>query len=626
MATSAELFRIRNMKDYRSPGDKNPKYKLEIPSYQRGIVWPKEKKASLIRSIAEGFPIGALMMYVKEVLPNGKTTVLQVIDGLQRSTAVLEYAKSPLALAPVTSLWIRREVFASIQELLADHGFTLEVSKLIQLTQDWAEDAGTPSQLNGFTANDLAFVYAKSLGLEEFSFALRSHLVPILKEHVIEVIEVKLQELDDYEIPVILYSGPESDLPDIFEKLNSGTPLTKYDKFHATWSEKYAIVENDEIRDFVKSRYKLLVDQDWEIAGFDPNADLGTKDLNLFEYLTGLGHLLSDSFPYLFAEAKIDKEAPSIGFALATLAMGLRLNDMDKLPEAFPVDGEYLNPSRFESALKDICSIINDRLSKFLSLKLNSGKNSGRFLPHSELQVISIICRALVEKYDTATWLPKPGSNQLYVLLESMTVHYVLDILRDVWKGSGDSNAYGRIWSENHNGDLVKSAHYVQKPELSEVKSVLNEYHVNELRKNQTERPSVSMKTKLLLRVLYADIVTHSSNLSDDFHIEHIYPVKALADFILANPGIDGLPISAFGNLAILTKNDNIIKGKNFIGDYLVRNASKVSDVDKIQAYIISPDIHSVTLKSFDSAESYRDFCTARFAVQLSKITKFLGF
>ena len=44
--------------------------------------------------------------------------------------------------------------------------------------------------------------------------------------------------IGDVEIPIIIYKGSADELPNIFERLNTGgTSLTKYEVFASTWSD-----------------------------------------------------------------------------------------------------------------------------------------------------------------------------------------------------------------------------------------------------------------------------------------------------------------------------------------------------------------------------------------------------
>lgn len=61
---------------------------FNIPIYQRGIVWSDEQRLNLVDTIKRGLPFGSLLLY-----KNGEK--YQIIDGLQRSTAVVGFVENP---------------------------------------------------------------------------------------------------------------------------------------------------------------------------------------------------------------------------------------------------------------------------------------------------------------------------------------------------------------------------------------------------------------------------------------------------------------------------------------------------------------------------------------------------
>ena len=62
--------------------------RITVPKYQRGAVWNKKQKEKLIDSMNKGYPFGSILLYQND----GKR---QIIDGLQRSTTIIEFVKNP---------------------------------------------------------------------------------------------------------------------------------------------------------------------------------------------------------------------------------------------------------------------------------------------------------------------------------------------------------------------------------------------------------------------------------------------------------------------------------------------------------------------------------------------------
>ena len=95
-------------------------------------------------------------------------------------------------------------------------------------------------------------------------------------ESLIEMISLFFEERQDlYDkiastvIPVIVYTGDESNLPDIFDRINSkGTPLDQYEVYAAAWpvNEKY-VISNTEIIEYIVRKYDSFVEDGFQIHG-----------------------------------------------------------------------------------------------------------------------------------------------------------------------------------------------------------------------------------------------------------------------------------------------------------------------------------------------------------------------
>jgi hypothetical protein len=627
MVAKPEAHSVNSLLKMRATSSSDVEYYIEVPTFQRGLVWSDEKKRNLISSIYRGFPIGSLLLYVSNDLTSDGRRNAQIIDGLQRSTAILDYASKPLKFAPVADQLVKEECKASILRIFQEAGGKVQTKDIRDAINQWAIETGDTKTANGFKVNVLIERLLKKIDVELSSQATEE-LEQIIDKDVIDQLSEEFKKIDEYKIPVVVYSGSEDDLPEIFESLNSGTPLTKYDKFGATWSNYKVITKTEAIRTAIKDRYSVYLDKGWEVEGYVATQDIGENDLNLFEYLTGLGKILSDENPCLFSALDKNSETSSAAFVLATVAHGLRINDMSQLPRILSQNGT-INLTQFEAALRKTCSDVNTKLQELLALKMNQRSPSDRFLPHSENQVLSIVLRLLIENYDVTTWKSLGGKNDAQLLLENIQTHYVRDIIGEAWRGSGDSTLYERVWIKNEGtGALSKSGYYISKPQFADVKQQLTSHFESELAKQQTNRSNISTKSKLLLRVLYTDIITFRDNALIQFDIEHLAPVKALGDLIVNQKLTNGLPISCIGNLAILPTDLNIIKGKNYVGDHIRNNPTDFDQdkVSKINSYVIDPDSSDITQANIDSEKDYINFVQDRFEKQLAIILKNLGY
>lgn len=117
-------------------------------------------------------------------------------------------------------------------------------------------------------------------------------------------------QISNTSIPVIVYSGEEKTLPEIFTRINSkGTPLDQYEIYAASWpvDEKFPI-KNDAIPGFVAKKYETLIADGYSIHGFDKNDLIKTRHVNAYEYLFELGKYLSDTYPDLRFKGNKHKE------------------------------------------------------------------------------------------------------------------------------------------------------------------------------------------------------------------------------------------------------------------------------------------------------------------------------
>ena len=85
------------------------KDRIEIPKFQRGLVWSKTKKKEFIKTLKAGLPIGVLLV-------SEKGDKYLVIDGLQRFTTMKDYARdyfSYIDKSEITDLDLNSIVLAS---------------------------------------------------------------------------------------------------------------------------------------------------------------------------------------------------------------------------------------------------------------------------------------------------------------------------------------------------------------------------------------------------------------------------------------------------------------------------------------------------------------------------------
>jgi hypothetical protein len=203
------------------------KDKVIIPEFQRRLVWQHERQRELIQSIKNGFPIGALLLHEGEEIDNKRQYYL--IDGLQRTNSIRKYVENP-------------NQFFDDQENIPDE-FVSTISEKFDLDNK-NDDEHVRKTLASWVRGRTGYNHVDGWDL----FALVEHLISNLKsvdppsqlglmdDRVFRsslasfLDRVKNESnIAETSIPIFIYKGNVSELPTIFEQLNSkGVTLSRY--------------------------------------------------------------------------------------------------------------------------------------------------------------------------------------------------------------------------------------------------------------------------------------------------------------------------------------------------------------------------------------------------------------
>jgi len=564
-------------------GSYEGKTKLEMPPFQRGVVWSPAKQAELVRSLKTGFPVGSLLFYKKEIDSAGIEVNL-LIDGLQRTTAVRDYTQSPLAFMALEDVppAVVDELCDAYLEAAGDRQLQGEIDEAVA---DWMQRTRTLEASDGFDAFGLVSALNSALSPdspvqldETLASAMHSFLKSIREEC----------DISSIEIPVLFYEGSDADLPDIFERINAtGTKLSKYEIFAASWVNQDVHITNTKVLEAVRKRYYALMTTE-NISVNGVKADGTPERLSLFDYLFGLGKLLSDEYPLLFGGSDDPTAMESVAFALATVCHRLPLSQMRRLPSAMDRDAAgNIVPGEFESALLESAQFVVDVLSPFIGLKLNSESSSSSGL-HTDLQIASMVARSFSGKYVPGTWEERENAKLDRAMLgKVLPQHYLVDALQQNWRGSGDHRLYQMVWDSAEADDspgviLSPGRHYLRPFEPDEFNRILDQWFGDQVRLSQRSRAYVTAPARAFLKYIYSDVVTVNAENKQTFELDHIFPVSRLVG--PAKSDEDGWPISAVANLALFDWQTNREKSKLDLMQYLSR--VEASERDKKRAAI----------------------------------------
>ena len=200
--------------------------RIVIPRFQRGQRWKAEQEESFIDSVRKGYPVGTLLFYkTVETDDNGKIKeVYTLVDGLQRSTAISRYLQAPMKFFSGKD----------VSESFVDDVFNLlgfpEIQKenlkpiIIEKHVDYIHGLKSFSNPQTYT---LAVSIFNSIAVPNND--IMEEMIECLSKHLQETIQ-NHNAIAQSEIPAVVYTGDENDLPEIFNRINSkGTPLNQYE-------------------------------------------------------------------------------------------------------------------------------------------------------------------------------------------------------------------------------------------------------------------------------------------------------------------------------------------------------------------------------------------------------------
>lgn len=574
------------------------KNKITIPKFQRTLVWKKGQQKAFIDSVKKGFPVGAILLY-KSTTDNSGTTIYNLIDGLQRSTALNQYIKAPTQFFDETN--ISDTLTRKIETLVYSTENEVNREELTKEIVSWITDLKGFEESEGFSSFKLSQYLNKTLSLNldiDKIEKLTDEFVPVLKEIKDEA------NIYQFKIPILIYTGHQSNLPVIFERLNSkGTQLSKYQIYAATWTPYPNFkISNRKIVEGIKNKYDLLLEEGYEVENYDSSPKFFTTEFTTFEYLFGFGKFLCNKFEYLFSGTSKAEQEDSIGFNIMNICLGLPFDEMSNIPEKL----KKYEIQELENRIINSVEYVFNSLKGHITLKMN--KRSKVSIVHSELQVVSMIGKAFHSRYDLELNEKSDWSTIKKKLEENLTYHYLFDIIRGHWRGSGDSKAYNLITSDRYEKPIKKSSW----------ESAFNDWFEYDLSKREKSRISLKESSILFYKYLYSYSLTAYEEISRlEYDIEHIVPVEKLKEIA----GETGIPISAFPNLCLLDSSLNRAKGSLTFYQYFKEQVEKEEltkeqaerDINYIEKYTHTSEQDLEFVQSEFTADNYKAFLNKRF-------------
>ena len=549
-----ETWTVRELVDASSLNPKGRR-KVTIPEFQRRLVWPQGKQIELIDSIKMGYPFGSLLLY-KDELPSDGKECYKLIDGLQRTQALRRYCNQPngsFSKSDLSESLI--SIVAGELNLLTDIDLLTKASHrlLRDVILHWIWDGNGFRESDGWSIEYLTKIVIKNvLCLEEdtydFYVAEKSLLANenLYRKPLVELLDsIRVDsDISDAEVPVIIYTGTSAEIPKVFELVNTkGTNLSSYEVLAAQWLDHRQKIENPKIIEAIWNKYQEL-----EKHGFDLDVTTDAPDAQsrrervytLFEYVFGLGKHLTENYPLLFRRSAPDVP-DSVGFNLMSACLGLGVNAerMKLMPEVLGNKGMELQV--LENCILESTAIVDATLQPILALQPDNVTKTEYY--HGELQIVSMIASAFHFRYQLHNGISdNPGwQEQRTTLLQNIPMYYLFDILRDFWRGSGDSKLM----------TIITESSYLKPISKSQWESLFHLWHINHIASRNHSRMYFkhSFYEYLLLRYVFINHVQQA----EAYQVHHVIPIKSLLSqpsYYANQPG----PINSIGNLALVAE------------------------------------------------------------------------
>lgn len=556
-----------------SPAGKN---KVTIPEFQRRLVWSPATRKGLIDSIRRGYPFGSILIY--EDIARGHTAgdgkrYYNLIDGLQRTQALKSYVEHQngyFTRADLDDEFINM-IAARLGKLSDEYK-----DRIRQTVVDWVKGKSSYDARDGWRTENLVealienvLKYSPESSLYRDVYFELNRNEGLIKQlgGFLDAVSGEVKLVLNAKIPVLIYSGPSSELPTVFELLNSkGTVLSRYEIYAARWIDVRQRIMNAEVIDVIWKKYETLEDEGFtlDVSEEAPDKEArSNRPYSLFDYLFGLGQYLADKFPRLFKIVKDDRPS-SVGFNLLTACMGMRLEDMADLPGEI----EGLPWAELERCLLESTRFVDNLLKPVLSTP-QYGRKRGPIY-HSELMIVSMIATAFQVKYgkrdlsENDNWRADRRK-----LKNNLPMFYLYEILHDDWRGSGDSKLY----------DAVRSLRYVDAspPSNQRWEQVFDDwYYDTQVSLVHTKDAKRHIRDSRPEYLLLKYIFVHRLAKAKSYHVEHIIPVSLLQSHMVEG---DEWPINTIGNLALLAQAGELRHNVQTF-DTLLQDKRRRGDID----------------------------------------------
>lgn len=541
--------------------------RIKLPLFQRKLVWTQKKKEDFIDTLRQGLPFGAVLIYPED---QTNESMLQILDGQQRLSTILEYKKCPLRF------WkpLNREEYQSSLDRIND-----------MLPDDLKLSEKKFDELYPWVDSDDYDDWVDDIDQKQTRKEVRQE-VKTLRNAIDNFVD-----LENLKIPAIKFTGNKELIATVFSNLNqSGTPLSKYEIFNAAWVNTTINLLpagesplQDEILDNVKRHYNdMIKNAEFELEGFSEDELTQNRIITLSELGIALGMFVQDNLKALIPQG--ENAVAEIGFGLLGIATNVDNRSLSKLNTHTKDIGNKLQI--ILEKVERICVNLQDIFGKLLK-RIKGNKNDEYMLG------LSTTFKTL--SYFAALWELTPGSEDYCSSLRNIKAYYLLDALNKSWSSHGDQRLLD-YYPEN------KKRSYLEPVNRNRLIEAFDHWLAD-----ATPGIQFNKETKAITTI-HANLTYLSTSVpyGDGYELEHIVPKKIINKY--DDPASRSFFGSIIGNCMYLPRLDNNKKKEKTLYD---AGASNYEQLIKDSLYPSESDLQEAI-----NALSHKDFETANQVVK----------
>lgn len=574
---------------------------IELPHFQRNVVWTDEKRKNFINTVLSGAPFGSLLLY-KE------TDNYLLVDGLQRYTSLRDFLTNPSFY-----INIAENCKEDIDKIITILSETHLITNFSSLRKNFISKIEETYCLNKEVAK-MSEELIEYLPVSGLNNSILLKLQKIINQMLITMQD--LFDINNLEIPVIIYYGDFDILSDIFEKMNSnGTQLSKYEIYAAKWSHTTFKLDDAILLEIIDKKYENMIENTGiEILDYENGQISKNQEINLFEYCFALGKLIKQECTYILGTGFANNsDVDSLGFVLLSTILTNSAKKISSLPKYF--DNITSNDLiKLKNKILDCTKEVEKLLNGFVSTI--DEKYVSKYIESQMITIIATLFKIKYKKNDDKISFTKNDDNKLLIqkFKNVAPKRYLYDIISNYWIGSGDRKITDElsksIFDNRYLTPVLTDSWYL----------ILNEW-TNE----QTKKPmkTLQKEIKLFINYIIHLSISPAKYQSKKFNFEYIISKNRL------NKNLKGcLGVSALGNIALLPQFEVKSKQEKTIYEQIDDRSIVYEINEEILKDFLYPErseLSFVKTKETFTNETYQKFLKDRNTYLINKFIELIG-